>query len=511
ECGSIGIWDYNIPMDRIEIYNHIGNKKYLIESSKSFIEQIAREDVRVLTESFRNISKTNDQFNIDIRLAKNGDASVRWFCMKGKAIEFDKQDKPVRIVGTMEDLSVRKDLEKEIMGKNKELKLMIDVANEACQAKSKFLANMSHEIRTPLNGIMLAVNGIKKESLSKNQTKLFSIIENSCTLLNGIVSEILDFSKIERGKVSVADEKVDMSGILQNAVNEIQMAANQKGLETSFYFDPRVQRQFWGDAQKTKQILNNLISNAVKFTYEGGIGLKAKLISEDETHVKILFEVKDSGIGIKTEMQDKVFEPFFQSEETSAKPSPGTGLGLLISKKYAEAMGGDLTFESQEKKGSIFRFQCSFRKEVIAGSILGEPEVMEQPVPKQEDRLEPIDKKRVLCVEDNMVNQELLVATLEEAGYYVDAAFSASEALNCMLENRPDIILMDIQLPLKSGYELAEEIKSMSEYREIPIIAVTAYARKEDRGKCLKAGMVDYVVKPIKIDELFEKIEKYIG
>jgi PAS domain S-box-containing protein len=514
EGGDFGIWDYNFKDNSVEVYNHlVQDGRLVVHDVQSSLQYLVEEDVNYLLDDIHKLSAQNDAIDLELQIKPEYSQNIKWLRLKGKVFEFDESKKPIRLVGTFEDITAIKKMVEELIYKNKELDCMVDNAKKAERAKSMFLANMSHEIRTPLNGIIVATDTIKKAYLSESQKSLFSIIESSAVTLNGIVTDILDFSKIDQGKLSLNYAWMDFAEMMQTVLVEIQTSANQKGLETGFYFDQKVLRKYYADHRKIKQVLNNMISNALKFTEKGSINLRVAIKEETEEYSDVLFTVTDTGIGIKEELQKRIFEVFYQVDESSTKFYSGTGLGLTISKSYAEAMEGSLTFTSQENIGSEFYFQCRLYKwsdnameDEQSGVNL--KDTLDMTV-KEDVALKL--KRKILSVDDNMINQELIKRILEESGYEVALAYSAEDMMQTLNGFEPDLILMDIQLPGKSGYEITTEIRDMDAYKEIPIIAMTAYTRKEDEDKCRRAGMNDYIPKPIKINILKQKIDHFIG
>lgn len=519
EGGDFGIWDYNFKDSTVEVYNHlVQDGRLVVHNVESSLQYLVKEDVDYLVENIHQLNAENDVIDVEMQIKPEYSQNIKWLRLKGKIFEFDSNRKPLRLVGTFEDITAIKKMVEELIYKNKELDCMVDNAKKAERAKSMFLANMSHEIRTPLNGIIVATDTIKKAYLSDSQKSLFSIIENSVNTLNGIVTDILDFSKIDQGKMTLNFAWMDLSEMMQTILMEIQTSANTKGLETGFYFDQRTLRKYYADHRKIKQVLNNLISNALKFTEKGSINLRVELKDETETYSDVKFTVSDTGIGIKEELQKRIFEVFYQVDESPTKFYAGTGLGLTISKSYAEAMEGSLTFTSRENVGSEFCFQCRLYK--WNDKLPQDVQVMEE-VTKSGEVINAEDsiatetaasqmRRKILSIDDNMINQELMKRILEETGYEVLLVYSANDVMQSLHDFNPDLILMDIQLPGKSGYEITHEIREMESYKNIPIIAMTAYTRKEDEDKCRRAGMNDYIPKPIKINLLKQKIESFL-
>ncbi len=510
EGGRFGVWDWNI------ITRHL-NDPYLFKeflkyddseieySIDYFFSKIHPDDISYITEKLDRHFK-GEEYDVEFRMKCKND-EYKWIRSKGKVHTWSADGKPLRMIGTNEDITEKRLIAEELKKKCKQLEKLKKEAENANKAKSQFLANMSHEIRTPMNGIFGLVQLIKLTNLNKEQMKHLELIDDSLKNLKVIIDDILDISKIESGNITINEEAFDLRNTVNSIYSNLLITGNSKGLEISYYLDPNLNFKIVSDELKIKQILNNLICNAVKFTNNGYISFRTKIIADYGDTVKIEFRIKDTGIGIEAKYKSKLFQGFSQGDISINKKFQGTGLGLAISKQLADLLKGELTFESKLNEGSTFIFTGEFKKNFTITKI-----------PANTANNMIIDDENnhnqeftILCVEDNIISQEVMGGIITKKGYKYLPAYNGKEALQLIKENKVDLILMDIQLPELNGYQTTELIrKEVDAECNIPIVAITAYAMREDRDKCLEAGIIDYISKPFSIEELYEILEKHL-
>ena len=395
-----------------------------------------------------------------------------------------------------------------------DLELARDAAEAASRSKSEFLANMSHEIRTPMNGVLGMTELLMGTTLNEKQRKFAQTIYQSGTSLLGVINDILDFSKIEAGKIELESISFDLHEMLNGIAELILSSSTQKGVELHLVIDADVPRMVTGDPLRVRQVLLNLVSNAVKFTEPGGeVAFEVNVIERGDVDLALSFFVRDSGVGIQAEVLTKIFEGFTQADGSMTRKYDGTGLGLTIAKQLAEAMGGSITVESFPGIGSCFCFSARF------GFISTEKKDHILPVlnaaPAACVGLRGIS---ILLVEDNPVNQDVAREMLEYFGYQVTVAVNGRDALDCLARQRYVLVLMDCQMPVMDGYtatrllrerEKTEGATGAAALRQV-VIALTGHATSEDRQICMDAGMDDYLSKPFSMSQLEAIISRWL-
>ena len=402
------------------------------------------------------------------------------------------------------------------------LAVALDDAEKASRAKSDFLANMSHEIRTPMNAIIGMVTIGKSTVDIEKKDYSFGKIDDAAKHLLGIINDILDMSKIEAGMLELSLSEFSFEKMLQRVVNVVNYKAEEKQLKLAVSIDDDIPDDLYGDDQHLAQVVINLMSNAIKFTPNGGeIRINACLLHEEAENCAVRISVSDTGIGISCEEQQRLFQPFQQAKSDTTRKYGGTGLGLSISKSIVEMMGGRIWVESELGKGStffvIFNVKCRGKR----GGTKNTGAIAECPGPSNGPNEVAYDVAglfkgcRVLLAEDVEINREIVISLLEPTLVDVDCAFNGNEAVRMFSEapKEYDLIFMDVQMPEMDGYEATQRIRSLDAVnaKTIPIIAMTANVFREDVEKCLRAGMSGHIGKPLSLDEVIGCMRKHIA
>jgi signal transduction histidine kinase/CheY-like chemotaxis protein len=390
---------------------------------------------------------------------------------------------------------------------NVRLRLAKEQAEAGNVAKAQFLANMSHEIRTPMNGVLGALDLLGRSELTPEQHKLLSTASSSSEALLTVLNEVLDFSKIEAGRLELVNEPLLLRPVLSSVVDLLSPTAQRKGFVLSMEFDASLPARVRGDAGRIRQVLLNLVGNAVKFTDRGRVAVRARRApGGSDTRPALVLEVEDTGVGISPEALPRLFTPFFQADQSDRRRFGGTGLGLVTSKRLTEAMGGELSVESSPGRGSTFRMKLPLA--ALADTLAAVPAAPAATAPPA-----PLAGK-VLLVEDNLVNRMLAVAMLDNLGVEVTEADNGLAALEHMEASRFDLVLMDCQMPVMDGFEATREIRAREHgalASRTPIIAVTANALSGDSERCVQAGMDAYLAKPYTLESLREALTPWLG
>ncbi|WP_291322445.1 response regulator [Desulfonatronospira sp.] len=555
-----GIWDWDVTTG--DAYFSPGYTNMLGYSAQEFLpgfqswlDHVHPDDKETTLVPIKEcLENRREFFETEFRMRTRNN-NWRWILGRGKAVARDEDGRATRMIGTHTDITERKLAEEKLLETNKKLKALTMKANDlamqaeaASQAKSDFLANMSHEIRTPLNGVIGMTNLLLDTDMTQEQRRHAETIQSSGEALLDLINDILDFSKIEAGRLELKNVDFSLHKQIHEVLSLMQHSACEKGLKLHNITDESVPERLRGDPGRLRQILVNLINNAIKFTDAGRIEVHTSLVSTGQNDVKVHFAVRDTGIGIPEGKLDYLFEKFSQVDPSSTRKYGGTGLGLAISRNLARMMGGEIGAISKEGQGSEFWFTAILEKSFHSADEVTLPDNAER-----KDSHTPLSG-HVLVVEDTVVNQKVALGILKKLGLTADIANNGYEAIHALQNMSYDLVLMDVMMPEMDGLEATRRIRSMEQGEwsrgrgseigsrrseiggrrsevggrtseigdrqsdvggrtsdnNIPIIAMTAGAMQQDLERCLEAGMDDYVTKPVNPDEMGRLLSRWL-
>lgn len=522
KLAKIGNWEIDISEEHfeigsaraiwsVELFNIYGFAlQQQVPTFDELIQLHPTADQKLIRDAFQLLISDSTPFNLDLHYnCPNGE--VRYLNSIGRAV-YDHNNQVTKLYGTVMDITERKLIEAELMRQNRALEEAIAVAqaaDSANQAKSDFLANMSHEIRTPMNAILAVGQLLELTELNAEQRGLLKTLKSNGTRLLTLIDDILDLSKIEARELNLNLQPFDMATMAQNLVQSFMPQTQVKELELSLTISEELPPYFIGDDFRLRQILNNLVGNALKFTEQGQIKIEIAPESNILADLAVIrFSVADTGIGIPQKQQEKLFQAFTQADSSTTRQYGGTGLGLTISRRIVELMGGELKVESTVGQGSNFWFTIPLKVTDIARDINQLETSSNLPLKTSTDSARA---KRLLIVDDNLDNRDLLFMMLQPLGYKLDRVNNGQEALEALTSCEYDLILMDCQMPILDGYQTTQIIRQREAgKRHTIIIGLTGNAMTGDRQKCLDAGMDDYVSKPLDLNSLANLIEQWL-
>jgi len=503
---KIGSWDFHLITQELnwsnELYEifEIENNPHDSELYAKYLSSFLPEDAELLNRNVYNTILNKIPYEMEHRIIL-ASQKTKWVFCTGVPV-LDKNDNVIALKGVVQDITQKKLIDETIKAKEK--------AEAANKAKSDFLANMTHEIRTPLNGIIGFSDLLLKTKFDNDQLEYLKSVNESANTLMEIINNILDFSKIESGKLELSFEEIDIIQLLNQIINLFKYEANQKKIDLQLQIDSNVPKYIKGDSFRLKQILVNLLSNAMKFTFSGYVKLKVAQVEEEESVSKIKFSVLDTGIGIMDYNQKKIFQSFIQADNTTTRKYGGTGLGLAISSQLLALKNSELELISAYGEGSEFFFTVAFEKILHKRRAVEEKEDSVVHIPFHFSN--PLINFKVLVVEDNKINM-LLAKTLINKVIKNCELIEATNGFDAVVlaeKRMPDLIFMDIQMPIRNGYDATLEIRRKEKTKHIPIIALTAGVLNGEKEKCIEHGMSDYLTKPIIQSELEKVLLKWL-
>ncbi|HOJ64871.1 MAG TPA: response regulator [Spirochaetota bacterium] len=492
EMAKIGGWEFDLLRNKLKWskgtykIHEISEKEYTptVESAINFYDEKSKP---IIIESVKNLIENEKEYDVELQLitAKNNHIHVR---TKGEVLK-NKKGQNIKIYGTIQDITEIKNIQDNLIKAKEE-------AERLNRVKSEFIANISHEIRTPMNSIIGFLDILLNIETSKEKKEYLEIINQSSLHLMEIINDILNISKIEANKFQIKKINLNILKIADDLAKIYKKEFMKKKINFIIEMDNKLNKNILVDKKSILIVLNNLLSNALKFTEKGYV--KLSLIDDNGN---IIIKVKDTGIGINKDKQSKIFEPFEQGENFLNKKYGGTGLGLAIVKNIVDMLNGEIEFTSIENEGTEFIVDIPYEEGEIVN--IADDNIKNVEIKKQN----PEQKIKILSVEDSEVNQKLIeLIIITSKNMIVKKVYNGKEAIEELQKNKYDVILMDVQMPTMDGIEATKIIRKMEKYKDIPIIALSAHAFEDEIKNIFDAGVDDYVSKPFNKEILIEKI-----
>lgn len=478
------------------------SRETLYMNPESWMDTLHPEDKEKASNDarFKKLEEVGQNVQYELRYRiYTPDGQLRWI----KDTSFPIQDETERFIGFA---GIAEDITKEVLHEQ-ELRSAMERAEVANKAKSDFLAMISHELRTPLNAILGMAQILKARGLSEELVEYVDIISNAGNGLLSLVSDILDFARLEAGKLSFSSDPFNLYQLVSQIVYSLQYQAREKNIELFLDFQSNEQDVVIGDANRVRQVLLNLIGNALKFTEQGFVKITVECLKKNKLDAQYKVHIQDTGIGIKEDKIKNLFEKFSQIDSIYHRKHRGIGLGLAITKQLVETMGGAIEVETEYGKGSVFSFTLNLKLQPMQKRALKTVIDSHKSLPLQHYQYDA----KVLLVEDNLINQKIAKVMLEDFGCHVDILDNGQTVLQKIKDlHQYKMIFMDVGLPDISGFDIVTRLRAEPSLQNIPIVAMTAHILERDRDQALKAGMNYMIPKPISYDEIAAVLEKYL-
>lgn len=503
EASGVVLWEWFITEDKVASNNNFARlfgfetiEQMPMSYTGLMTKMVHPDDLQIVATAIRNsFNGPDNSIEIECRIRNKQTDTYEWFNIKGSVTERDTFYNPIKAAGFIFGIQARKEAEEKLArAKN--------VAETSLKIKRKFLANISHEIRTPLHAIIGLGEQVSTSELNNKQQVQINMMNESAKGLLGIINDLLDYSRIEDGKLSFESLSFNLREMLYTVYNLFEHTADKKNLKLDYGVDAPAEELFIGDPLRLRQIITNIISNAIKFTEEGSVTIRFRVIPENDTDCYLLFTCTDTGIGMSDEMKRKLFEDFSQEDESFQRKYGGSGLGLSITRELVRFMGGFIEIESEKDYGTSVTIKLPLKKntEALAQQTTADTE-------SSTNHNFKLDCLNILAAEDNEFNRLLLKFIFEKHNINYSIAVNGKEAIGLLNKNEFDIILMDIQMPDMDGLEATAHIRQ--QLNRIPVIAMTANAVKEELEAYLTLGFTDYITKPFEETALLDKLSLY--